>query len=413
MTSFTAMVTTGGNNTAQVQANVWKYESIGLLAAQPNSLVRATDGRVWINSEFTGSLEMYDPSQGAASLFPFPKPTNANIFASTLFDQDTNVSWSEMGERVLQTPDGAIWTTWGGTAAYSGRNPNHSIVGRFDPSTQTFQTYNVPGDNNQVNDMIWDPVRNRMWIGIEGGITSFDPATTIPRNAFDFLTPPPSSWCQAPNQQGCFLQYPMSYIATPVENGRLALAPDGSIWATEFSWGARTDSYIDHLLPDSGSVERYPINPRPADSTSTGGGWGIIALPSGDIYASDWDLGRILKLPANLVGSPTCFTLRPDGSNPCLTVIPIPHIDTATQFVGAFLLAPSGTIWFSTWAGTNGVSQGFVAYLTTDGVVARFPIDPNGDGFCPGSIDLNFSTGEIWTIDFFKRQLGHYIRQAQ
>ena len=252
-----------------------------------------------------------------------------------------------------------------------------------------------------------------MWIGIQGGITRFDPATTPSQNAFDFSTSLDYLRCQSLDELGCFFQYPMPYIATPVENGRLALAHDGSIWATEFSWGFKNDSYIDHLLPDSGNVERYPINPRPPGSPTTGGGWGVLATASGDIYVSDWDPGRILKLPANLVGSPTCFTLAPDGSNPCLTVIPIPHIDTTTQFVGAFLLAPDGTIWFSTWAGTNGVSQGFVAYLTADGVVARFPIDPNGNGFCPGSIDLNFPTVRYpWTIDYFKHQLGHYTRMT-
>ena len=413
MTSFSAMVTTAVADGRHVQANVWKYEPVALSqstsADPPNSIVLGSDGKVWINSEFTENLTMYDPSNGTATIFPFPKPATAKIFASTLFHLDQNMSWSEMGERVLQTPDGAIWTTWGGWAAYTGPNPNHSILGRFDPSTQTFRIYNLPGDNNQVNDMIWDPVRGRMWIGIEGGITSFDPATTPWQNAFDFSASLDYLWCQSPDQQGCFLQYSMDYITPPVENGRLALARDGSIWATEFSWGTRTDSYIDHLLPESGIVERYPIDPRPIGSISTGGGWGVIALPSGDIYVGDWDLGRILKLPANLVGSPTCFALRPDGSNPCLTVIPIPHIDTATQNVGAFLLAPDGTIWFSTWALAPG-SQGFVVYLTAGGVVARFPIDPNGNGFCPGSIDLNFATGEIWTIDFMKRRLGHYTR---
>jgi streptogramin lyase len=392
--------------TATTAAQVYQLDLIPLPGPPPNVLTLAADGRVWVNAEFTNALVVYDPAARTRSTLPFPQAATG-VFASTLFGMDVDVNWSELGEDVVETPDHALWGSWGGWADYAGPNPNHSVIGRLDSVTQTFRNYNLPGNNNEVNGMVWDAARGRMWAGTQGAIVSFDPTAPSTTTGFDFSMPLDAEWCQPGQTVGCFQRFPDPGIANPVETGRLAVAPDGTIWYTQYSWVLNTGStYVGRLHPDTGLIEKYPMPANTAEDCAIGcGQWGLVAAPTGDIIVGDFGRSQLLKLPAAQVGASACLALNAGGVNPCFQVFPIPHVDTSAQFLDA--VVDSGFVWFSTW--TSG-SQGIVGVLSPTGVITRLPIPdvPGTYAYCPSSLARNAATGELWTTDYFNERLAHF-----
>jgi len=185
------------------------------VSAHPLEIVRDGAGTTWVNEEFHLQLKRLSSAGQWAPSSPIPQVAGDGIFA-WLTDEygDLQKRFAALGEDIIVDTLGRVWFSESGSAPYDGVHQNHSRIVMFDPGTQQFQAYNVPGDNNGVYGLAWDATWQRIWFtqgrrsirdanGVEhvaqrARITSFLPAYTPHDNFFAFT---PVETCNVPDGQ--------------------------------------------------------------------------------------------------------------------------------------------------------------------------------------------------------------------
>jgi streptogramin lyase len=182
---------------SQVTVGKWQYEHIDVevtptVPAFPLAVAVDAATNVWLNEEFHTQLKSWSGSLWTRLTIPqFQDPSQDPpnyIFAKNNPDQPTPLS--VLGETIFVDAQGRVWLTESGSSPYTGIYPNHSRVVMYDPTSQQFRAYNIPGDRNGVFGLAWDAGRNRMWftetelartgssvteIAYPARLTSFDP----------------------------------------------------------------------------------------------------------------------------------------------------------------------------------------------------------------------------------------------
>ncbi|MDX2168400.1 MAG: hypothetical protein SF182_15100 [Deltaproteobacteria bacterium] len=314
--ALTVEVATGVVGTPPAAVAFFTYEHFDVPRTDPDSnpspLAIAVDhrSRVAVVEEFQTQVKRFDPSAGW-QVFDLPQGPTQGIFASELFNGGaTRVSL--FGEQIIVDPADRIWTTQGGWMLYSGAHPNHSRVVMIEADGGAARIWPVPGDDNSVVGIAYDPASERVWftqaqraqregdtthVAHPARLTSFDPRAIAPDARFDFIahehcerpadaalgvcSATPARRCfddgdcvlaarvcrdEQSDDRGCFREVA---IPTPADGKPLALPgpllrhSDGTLWFSGY-WG---DNDLGRFDPASGAFQRFPL-PRPPGEAS-------------------------------------------------------------------------------------------------------------------------------------------------
>lgn len=383
--------------------------------ALPLSLDVDGHGRVWANQEFHLEFQLLDQAKGVVEGLEIPKPPGPGPFATTIF-ADRRTQTSSLGEDVLIDPLGRVWFTQGGGYLYSGVHPNHSRIVCLIPDAPggpEYRVYNVPGDQNEVFGLAWDPQRQWIWFA-NGGFTSgahlvgFDPEKIAWRNHFDFST---SLWhqvCTPGNpDDACYHLYPLpNPTAQPAH---LHVADDGRVWYTAY-WGRA----IGRLDPDSGVFTDYPVPAsisKALPSYVVGAGpWEIMAAPNGDIVFNEFFDATITRFDIDLADDPVSQQLDANGLNPAMTDRVMPEYDPVNEQMHSIAYDLDGRLWYTIHTANDLGFLGSIGYLTPDWrFLTRFPPLSDFAGIGAGSaagIAVDPVSGDMWFCEFWRKRLG-------
>jgi streptogramin lyase len=277
--------------------------------ASPLAIAIDDRSRVAVNEEFHTQLKRFDPAAGW-DIFDLPQGTTGGIFATELFGGGpTDVSM--FGEAVVVDPAGRAWATQGGWMLHRGPHPNHSRIVMLEPEGGAVRIWSVPGDDNTVVGVAYDPATGRVWftqarraqrdgdiehVAYPARLTSFDPRAIPPDAEFDFV---PRERCErsagehvgvcsatrwrrclddgdclladricadGADDGGCFREH---WIPTPpgetplVLPGPLLRHSDGTIWYAGYIGG----NFVGRFDPATDTFQRFPLA-RPPGETS-------------------------------------------------------------------------------------------------------------------------------------------------
>ena len=251
--------------------------------------VAFTGSTIWNSSEFSDAVGESLSGQPNLTSIVDPADVANTPFAQCVSSPCGPSAISALGERVVYA-DNLVWFTQGGWELYPGGPPaNHSEVVAYNPWTQGFCTYLVPGDNGEVmglaatgsgaGTVIWfvdsDP------IGHHPALDSFSPSK-VGANC-------PNNYSLA--GAGGFRQITWPQADRPA---LVSADPDGTdLWVTDF-WG----SEVDKVTIATGAIKPYTYPSGNAYSfLGLAQPWQVVA-DGGYVYAIDYgdsDLVRINK----------------------------------------------------------------------------------------------------------------------
>ena len=371
---ISASVTTPAGKSAQIPTDVYELNSYPTNSPYPLAMTIDAANRVFIDPEYHLDLEAYTPQSNVVAGLNYPVSPRPGVFDNPLDGVPGQVSFpsqtSNAGEDVIVDPSGNAWFTEGGapTTPTTLSVANHSRIVSYDPSTQAFGVYNIPGDDNQVMGVAWDRGRQRLWfseqaravncgvfgctVALPPRLTSFDPTQIPTNNSFTFPTTGltcnggssttvgscsnvPARPCVTvndcvlvdqvcPEDSGsdstCYHEYALP--STPRSGGAAHMVVDssGTVWFTAYNGG----NYIGRLDPSTGNVSVYPLPKPNQPSCFASGPWQIAVANDGNIVFTEYfdnEVGRFLV--AN-VGNPACLALDSNGQNPCMQTLTIP-----------------------------------------------------------------------------------------
>jgi len=269
---------------------------VSQVTGHPLDVVFSPDDIIWNSSEFSDSLGKLSIGAGLKS-YVDPTDTGTDPFAYCFSNCRPASASSALSEQIIYA-NGLIWFTQGGwpfydcSVSHSQRTcpPNHSEVVAFNPTTNNFCSYLVPGDNNEVmglaatgtapDDDIWFVESN-----IEGGkpnLDYFNPAEV-------------GDGCPGTTSESYSLSGLVHRIIWPGNNfpSQIAVDPSGSaLWVSDF-WGSsiarvdlRTHVITSHHLASHNSYSFFGSDP-----------WQV-AADANYVYAIDYgdsNLDRINK----------------------------------------------------------------------------------------------------------------------
>ena len=399
---------------------------------RPLAITLDEEGNAWVLGEFHTKLQVVSApsSLPATRQIWIPHHPDALPFGSRRGFQS---QISVLGEGLIVDPDGRVWLSQGGGHLVR-EGANHSRVVSYDPESDEFRAYNLPGNRNEAVGLFWDAARGLVWVaeygkfsvGVEepssdaragpraGSLIAFDPETTPHSNDFLWDRSLDHLLCADPTDSpaGCFARYELP-------DGALAPAhltgdASGSIWFTLF-WGRS----IGRLDPRTGEVILYPL----ADGIGTDrraeivgpGPWDIEISPDGKhVVWSEFFDSTFSRLPLEQALDPTCRSLR-EGRNPCVEEMRVPAAALGNQRVGLFDFDRFGNLWF-TQAPAYPVAPGVpnsIGFVTSDW--SRVVIlDPSEVGAKRGGayagIAVDPETNDIWVAEFIPPGVSLFMR---
>jgi streptogramin lyase len=381
-------------------------------------------GDAWVLGEFHTAIT-HVANGDPCAVTRIAIPINGFLFQCNGRASDTSV----LGESIKVANDGMVWFTQGGAHLSEGGSINHSRVGRFDPSSQTFQMYNIQGNRNEAVGLWVDEARGWIWIteaGFlsdttaqmpphQGAIMAFDPDTATWNNALSS-----ASWktldaelCglgEDPTDDGCVKRYALPAATwTALQRGafwpaHLVGDTNGDVWFTNF-WGTS----IGRLEPDTETVTIYPLpDARYPDAIVGSGPWAIEMSPDGEhVVFNEYFDATISRFDWLRADDPACLSLDGSGKNPCVEEMEI-DLNLTYQNIHGIFHDGNGRVWFvegtslGTPAGTVESRIGFVrpdwsGYVRFDPADFTPSYNPNADISYAGAT-YNPSSGEIWAV---------------
>ena len=301
-------------------------------------------------------------------------------------------------------PDGGIWFTQGGASLYRGEFDNHSRIVRFDPEEETFDTYTLPGEGNEVIALAFDET-GRLWFSQagqdQGAIGAFDPMAVAPDGSRG--SAPENEWCDS-RRDGCFIEIPLDRTNSHPAH---LLIEDEVVWFTEFFGNS-----IASLDIESGEVRSYPagrstrIPPRQVGT----GPWEIyIDEPSGDVVFNKFFASQLVWFDSERALARPQDCRRADRAvvNRCATAVPI-AADLDSVSVHSIIPGVDGRTWFTMQSGEDDAptSIGFVLDRREVHVFGDLRlVDPDGGGGQAG-IAVDPVNGDIWFAEFSSNSVG-------
>ncbi|MGO9876796.1 MAG: hypothetical protein ACLPVY_23725 [Acidimicrobiia bacterium] len=322
-----------------------------------------------------GSLTKHDSSivrtPNSAPRIPGP----LRPYAIRMFGIDSPTSTSVLGERVIDTGS-AVWYTQGGELFYDGIHPNHSTLikvdyrGHDNPTDDPVCAIDVPGDNNQVIGIAYDPTTNRVWFteshaGHGSALDWFVDNGSIPcdnhlnySNPSDVAAVSAANHCTVATETGCIHQIDLPTTAGLA--GHITIDTfSGYAWFVDF-----TGRELDRYPLKGGAVQSFPLPKSVSSSLFNGFPWEIQA-DANAVYLNEYSDNTLLRFDKTIANPTTrCATLT-DGKNPCISELFLPMAGPDTNAHSIALVG--NKLWFTIANESNG------------------PTDPNGSTF--GYID--------------------------
>lgn len=385
----------------------------------PLPLALAVDdvGRVWMMEEFhINSFRMLDPIRGRVENLFYPRHPDPGGFASTILGQDFETHLSALGESVLVDPRGRVWSAQGGGHFYNGKYANRSRIVCCLPDAlpaERYRIYDVPGTNNRVMGLAWDPFRERIWFAASGAIgpggsnvVRFDPEGIPYDDEFDCSRLLLDQVCRAGEPESeCYRVYPVRSGSGPAH---LAVDASGYVWVTCY-WGRA----ISRLDPQDGQVIEYPL-PEPINRSWQArlvgpGPWELRFDEEGDLLFNEFYDCTISLFDVDRATDPACCALDRDGSNPCLTDWVMPGRNLDAHRIHSIEYANDGCLWFTEFSPEeSGVNPG-LGFMTEDRseMVRLPPLDRFGERTAAGAmgIGVDRKTGDIWIAEFWRKRI--------
>ncbi len=401
-------------------------------AGKPLAIDIDSDGNAWALGESHTHLQFFDKSFSCPerTLIEIPHHAAANPFHYRSQPSKTSV----LGESVVfDHDDQIVWFTQGG-ASLRDQATNHSRVVSYEPSTETFRAYNLPGNANEVIGVHWDQQRNYVWAAEagfysdfvpgpephQGTIIAFDPDTAAYDNDWLWLSSLDGELCgpyEEPTTNRCFKRYQLP--ASAMHPAHLVTDANGFVWFTNY-WGTS----IGRLDPNTGSVIIYPLR----DGIGTcgepcvfvgAGPWEIEISPDGQyVVWSEYFDATIARMPIARALDVECRSLAPGGGNPCVEEMLVP-LNLHYQQIHSFAYDSHGNIWFGTdlsWPNPPaGAVQSTLGLIASDwsGVRLLDPADfaQNDES----SQDKQFAgfaidpvSGKMWVNEFNPTAIGRF-----
>jgi virginiamycin B lyase len=212
----------------------------------PGGMAVGPDGGLWMPEVTGNALLRVDPADGGMHEYRLPWANALNAKAPGL---PLHLGLG-LANDIATGPDGALWFTLGGLNA----------IGRYDPASQTFSQYPVPGELlGQVQSLF--------------GIIKPGPGNTVVMDL-----PQQNAVVTLDVSTHRFTRYTMpTLLSYPVG---VWTAGDGSIWVTE-SLGMK----VARIDPASGAIQEFPLF----------GLGGLLSTVEGDLL--NGSLGNPLPLP--------------------------------------------------------------------------------------------------------------------
>jgi hypothetical protein len=264
----------------------------------PLDVTFSPDGSLWNTREFSNNLGEISVSATSARSFSDQSNSRSKPFASCFRDFCKKSSSSALSERVISA-DSRIWFTEGGWYNATPSQPpipnNHSEIVSFDPATDKFCTYRVPGNDNEViglastgtapNSSIWftESLGDGSQLPRQPTLDSFNPA-----QIGDGCSGRSNKFFALPNT---IQRVPLPGNSVPAQ---IAIDPNGStLWVT--AYGTSEIFEVDTNV-NPPQVTSYTLNSL-IPGTLEGYGWQIVA-DANYVYATEYgdsDLVRINK----------------------------------------------------------------------------------------------------------------------
>jgi streptogramin lyase len=479
ITSGSVTVTTANGSASKAIDQVYALDWYDMPTGPPDGpsapLHIATDsrGRLWINSEYHVALKMVDPSQqNPVQVLVSPRPPACTSQSDPArcgppFAVDgalcggvcplnvRRTNTSSGGEAIGVDRQGRVWFPESGPpqSRESTGVPNRSRLTMYDPSTNTWRAYALPGDNQGINGVTFDYVPNtntirRVWtmttrhdnetyyeratnafttydVNEPSKVLSFDPEAicNVPNGNLicsdgtfaDYTTDVNALICppNVSDDSYCVHEYPLPAMpggALPRLMGHLQVDPDGSVWVMPYENGGS----IGRLNPTTGAMTWYPLPPTLGYSARTLLGqapWDVVMMPDGNPIFTVYNYPGIGRFDKAVLQQQACDTLDPEtNQNPCIHLWVSPYVELGGDAVQNLDFDTAGNIWFGQVKGAQPGRFGGFAYLKADrsGVIelpptSLYPGYGHEDGI--SGVAVNRVTGEIWGTTFRRKRV--------
>jgi streptogramin lyase len=391
----------------EISVEVYEYKQLPLGGGEfgwwmgfPIELKFSDNGTLYVSAEYSLGMNVLTPVESeeefsaVTKVIPQPVTPYSALFRDRNGDA-TDVSPS--GEDVETDPHGYVWVTQGGGFGYNGDERNASRVARYDPNNDEFICFNIPTNNAQVFDVLYEEAEDRVWVtaaGTKDGnfVLSFLPNTFTSQQTpctYNFVGGPPADYCLEGEVEGCFERYEMPIPGSAP--ARLTQDPWTShIWISLFF-----GTGVAELDPDTGEVVPHLL---PESNRST---------PVGEIFGSGpWSLyfleNGILRVGEGFDNQIVDYNTE-DGSAVEHTV---PNWEIPEYF---HTLIPDGNgyHWFTLYTAPRTNELGLLGRLDPDEKFQMFP--PMSELGIPGGLSgiaIGPSDGCLYFGEFWVKHIG-------
>ena len=399
------------------------------------SITVADNNDIWYLGEFHKRVSRVVENaptacQVATDSFVVPVPAApSNYFFWSSDGPCTYQDQSVLGESIKwDSTNDVAWFSQGGTTFGSGTLAcdNHSRVGSYDPTGNTFVMYNLPGNRNEAHGLYVDEAESLIlvaecgWYGDwdtfsgpdiahQGAIMVFDPATVVPGgNALargswaSTMDPELCVGAETAKINNCYQRIDMPAAGWNPANApevgglcpsHIAKDANGDYWFTNF-WG----STIGRLQLDTETVTLYEMpatRSTAGPGVTVGGGPWEIEVKDGYVYFNEYfdcQFGRMLVSDGDNVA---CETLS-GGENTCVQWVDAKvgkNYDGQEDTCHSFAFDSTGVFWFGTIGQLNdvpGETGAQIGFIDRDWTVARLLGSADTDDYNPNS-DVGYS----------------------
>ena len=400
----------GGAISNAVLVETYQYSSVPVPQPDPArpldlAFTARSGGNIWMIPEFHSKIFYMPANSTTMTPYTVPLPSKT-IFQTQLWGGDGGTNISTLGEDVDMDSGGNIWFTQGGWYMYTGAYPerNRSRVVRLNPITNQWTCFNIPINDAEAIDFLFDESRGEAWVAVAGSpanaVLRFRPSTFLSddtRCDFDFTTPPPAKICLFGQQNRCFEKFSMPRPG--IQPARLIKDNAGNIWFSEFFGTA-----IGMISQVTKQVFEYPLSPHSSDSPiadiAGSGPWSLAIDGNGFLWLTEFDAAVARN------GTKDCAHLDAGNKNPCATEYVIP-VDTTKEHAHTLAIDRNSNKWFSLQAEGKEEGAGRIGRLSYAGSFELFP--PLSE--FPGHI-LGGATGIIVNNNATKICFSEYEHQS-